>query len=174
MARRNSRFPGVTLYNPDLTEIQEDVEIGRGTRIGSFTLIHSGARIGDDCTVGSHCNICDCRVGDRVSIQTACHITRGVIIEDDVFIGPGVVTLNDMLNGTDLQYPRIKRGAKIGGGSTILPGVTVGEGAIVGAGSLVTRDVLPGETVFGNPARRVTPSRKKPASASTGMTTKIR
>lgn len=168
MAQLNSRFPGVTIYNPDRTEIQQDVEIGRGSRIGSFTLIHRGARIGENCTIGSHCNICDCRIGDRVSIQTACHITRGVLIEDDVFIGPGVVTLNDMLTGTGLLYPRINRGAKIGGRSIILPGITIGEGAIVGAGSLVTRDVLPGETVFGNPARRVSIV-KKHSSAATEM-----
>lgn len=147
------RFPKVRFYNPVLTEVQEDVCIGSGTRVGSFSLIHGGARIGEGCTIGSHCNICDCKIGDRVSIQTACHITRGVVVEDDVFIGPRVVTLNDKLKGDPMAYPRICRGAKIGGGSVLLPGVTVGEYAIVGAGSVVTRDVPAGAVVKGNPAR---------------------
>jgi UDP-2-acetamido-3-amino-2,3-dideoxy-glucuronate N-acetyltransferase len=148
-------FPDVKFYNPNLTEVQENVSIGRGTRVGSFTLIQSGARIGIDTTVGSHCNICDCRIGDRVSIQTFCHITRGVVIEDDVFIGPGLITLNDKLNGEDLLFPRVCRGARIGGACVILPGVVIGEGALVGAGSVVVRDVAPGEIVIGNPVRRV-------------------
>ncbi|MBI5894876.1 MAG: N-acetyltransferase [Desulfobacterales bacterium] len=147
------RFPDVLFYNPSLTEVQADVLIGKGTRIGSFTLLHKGARIGEGCTIGSHCNICDCTIGRQVSIQTACHITRGVVIEDFVFIGPGVVTLNDKFTGTGLAYPRICKGAKVGGGSVILPGVVIGENAIVGSGSVVTRDVPAGSTVVGNPAR---------------------
>lgn len=149
------RYPFVRFYNPALTEIQQDVSIGKDSRVGSMTLIHQGAVIGSGTTIGSHCNICNCMIGDRVSIQTACHITRGVVIEDDVFIGPRVVTLNDKLTGGELTYPRICRGAKVGGGSVILPGVTIGENAIVGAGSVVTRDVPAGITVVGNPARAI-------------------
>jgi UDP-2-acetamido-3-amino-2,3-dideoxy-glucuronate N-acetyltransferase len=147
------RFPSVKFYNEILTEVQDDVVIGSDTRVGSMTLIHSGASIGSGCTIGSHCNICTCHIGDRVSIQTACHITRGVVVEDDVFIGPGVITLNDKLTGGAMAYPRIRKGAKIGGGSVILPGVVIGENAIVGSGSVVTRDVPDGVTVYGNPAR---------------------
>jgi acetyltransferase-like isoleucine patch superfamily enzyme len=160
MNRFDQRFPDVRFYNAVLTEVQDGVRIGGGTRVGSFTLIHQGAAIGKSCTIGSHCNICDCSIGDRVSIQTACHITRGVVIEDDVFIGPGVVTLNDKLTGGAMTYPRICRGAKVGGGSVILPGVTIGERAVIGAGSVVTRDVPSGATVVGNPARQ----RLRPAS----------
>ncbi|MBD9513116.1 acyltransferase [Pseudomonas sp. LABIM340] len=153
MHELEQRFPEVRFYNPPLTEVQDNVEIGPQSRVGSMTLIHSGARIGAGVTIGSHCNICDCRIGERVSIQTACHITRGVVIEDDVFIGPHVVTLNDKLKGGPMVYPRICRGARIGGGSVILPGVTIGENAVVGAGSVVTKDVPAGATVIGNPAR---------------------
>lgn len=149
------RYPGVHFYNPALTEVQNKVRIGKGTRVGSFTLIHQGAVIGEDVTIGSHCNICDCSIGDRSSIQTACHITRGVVIEEDVFIGPGVVTLNDKLCGESMAYPRICKGAKVGGGSVILPGVTIGANALVGAGSVVSREVDEGAVVVGNPARLV-------------------
>ena len=147
------RYPNVLFYNPRLVEVQENVLIGDRTRIGSFTLLHAGATIGDRCTIGSHCNICCCEIGHNVSIQTGCHITRGVTIGDNVFIGPGVVTLNDNLNGDELRFPTIMQGARIGGGSVILPGVTIGKGALVGAGSVVTRDVANGGVVVGNPAR---------------------
>lgn len=156
-----NRFPEVRFYNPALTEVQDKVTIGAGTRVGSMTVIHEGAKVGSSSTIGSHCNICACQIGDRVSIQTACHITRGVVIEDDVFIGPHVVTLNDKLTGNKMTFPRICRGAKVGGGSVILPGVTIGEYATVGAGSVVTRDVPPGATVIGNPARVHSPKPSK-------------
>ena len=153
MSHLSSRYPEVRFYNPNLTEVQEDVAIGPGTRVGSFTLVHAGAIIGADCTIGSHCNICHCEIGANVSIQTACHITRGTRIEDDVFIGPGVLTLNDTLMGNELRAPLIMRGARIGGGSLILPGIVIGENAFVGAGSVVTRDIARGTVSFGNPAR---------------------
>ncbi len=127
--------------------------IGPGTRVGAFALIHAGAEIGEGCTIGSHCNIHRARLGARVSIQTGCHITRGVVIEDDVFVGPGVITLNDRQMDGQFSFPTICRGARIGGGSVILPGVHVGAGAVVGAGSVVTRDVPESATVLGNPAR---------------------
>jgi acetyltransferase-like isoleucine patch superfamily enzyme len=152
------RFPGVRFYNAPLTEVQDGVVIGPGSRVGTFALLHTGARIGADCTIGSHSNICDSEIGDRVSIQTACHITRGVVIEDDVFVGPGVITLNDKLLGGPLTPPRICAGAKVGGGSVVLPGVTIGAGAVIGAGSVVTRDVPPGAVVTGQPARVRMPS----------------
>ena len=147
------RFPEVQFYNPALTEVQDDVAIGPGSRVGSMTLIHAQARVGSGVTIGSHCNICACTIGDNVSIQTGCHITRGVVVEDDVFIGPHVVTLNDKLKGGPLTFPHIEKGAKIGGGSRILPGVRIGAGAIVGAGSVVAGDVPAGALVMGNPAR---------------------
>lgn len=124
-------------------------EIGDGSKIGSFVEIQKGARVGRNCKVSSHTFICE-----------------GVTIEDEVFIGHGVIFIND-------KYPRatrpdgvmqadvdwevvpttVKHGASIGSGATILCGLTIGEHAIVGAGALVTKDVPAGETVAGNPAR---------------------
>jgi UDP-2-acetamido-3-amino-2,3-dideoxy-glucuronate N-acetyltransferase len=153
MPTLDERFPDVRFYSPTLVEVQDDVAIGPGSRVGAFTLIHAGARIGSRCTIGSHCNIHRATIGNGVSIQTGCHITRGVVLEDDVFVGPGVVTLNDKHMGGELSFPRIGRGARVGGGSVVLPGVRIGSGAVVGAGSVVTRDVPDGATVFGSPAR---------------------
>jgi UDP-2-acetamido-3-amino-2,3-dideoxy-glucuronate N-acetyltransferase len=148
------RFPDVLFHNPFLTEVQDDVTIGAGSRVGSFTLIHKGARIGRNCTIGSHCNICRCQIGDNVSIQTGCHITNGVVIEDNVFIGPGVITLNDpLVPGKPLMAPAVRQGAKIGGGSILLPGVAVGRKVIVGSGGIVVKDVPDGQTVIGYSVR---------------------
>ena len=124
-------------------------EIGDGSKIGSFVEIQKGARVGRNCKISSHTFICE-----------------GVTIEDEVFIGHGVIFVND-------KYPRatspggalqsyadwkvvptvVKRGASIGSGVTILCGVTIGEGALVGAGAVVTDDVPAKATVAGNPAR---------------------
>jgi len=124
-------------------------EIGAGTKIGSFVEIQKGAVVGRNCKVSSHTFICE-----------------GVIIEDNVFIGHGVIFIND-------KYPRatnadgslqseadwkvvetiVGRGASVGSGATILCGVKIGERAVVGAGAVVTRDVPAGTSVAGNPAR---------------------
>jgi UDP-2-acetamido-3-amino-2,3-dideoxy-glucuronate N-acetyltransferase len=154
LSELKKRFPEVLFYNPNMTEVQEDVVIGENTRVGSFTLIHAGVRIGAGCTIGSHCNICLSQIGHQVSIQTGCHITRGVVIEDEVFIGPGVITLNDpLVPDRPMKAPTIRKGARIGGGSVLLPSVVIGRGVTIGAGSIVTKDVPDGLTIIGNPAR---------------------
>jgi acetyltransferase-like isoleucine patch superfamily enzyme len=143
--------------------IHEDVLIGEGTRLGNFVFIRSNTEIGSDCTIGSYVDIeGDVTIGDRVSLQSGCYMTRGVVIADDVFCGPRVITMNDkkMTYGRpSLKFeraaPRILRGARIGGGTALLPGVTVGENAFIGAGSVVTRDVPDRAIVLGNPARQV-------------------
>lgn len=123
--------------------------IGDHTRIGCFVEIQRGATIGARCKVSSHSFICE-----------------GVTIEDEVFIGHGVIFTNDRSpravtpHGTPqevgdwtCQSTIVKRGASIGSGATILSGIVIGENAMVGAGSVVTRNVLPNTTVAGNPAR---------------------
>lgn len=123
--------------------------IGDGSKIGTFVEIQKGVRVGANCKISSHTFICE-----------------GVTIEDAVFIGHGVIFINDL-------YPRavteegaiqtekdwtcvptiIRKGASIGSGCTILGGLTIGERSIVGAGSVVTHDVPPETIVAGNPAR---------------------
>jgi UDP-2-acetamido-3-amino-2,3-dideoxy-glucuronate N-acetyltransferase len=140
--------------------IAESARIGEHTRVGNFVFIRDDTVIGHHCVIGSYVDIeGNVRIGDFVSLQSGCYLTRGVIIEDEVFCGPRVVTLNDkpisyrraVLTFTPAP-PRVLRAARIGGGSVLCPGVTIGENALVGAGSVVTRDVPDRAIVAGNPA----------------------
>jgi UDP-2-acetamido-3-amino-2,3-dideoxy-glucuronate N-acetyltransferase len=141
--------------------ISDDARIGTGTRIGNFVFIRSNTVIGDGCLIGSYVDIeGDVTIGNFVSLQSGCYLTRGVIIEDEVFCGPRIVTLNDKqicYRRPSLEFqrraPRILRAARVGGGSTLCPGVTIGENALVAAGSVVVHDVPDGTIVAGNPAR---------------------
>lgn len=146
--------------------IAPDVKLGRDVKIYAFVNLY-GCEIGDESKIGAFVEIqkgvC---IGRRVKVSSHTFICEGVTIEDEVFVGHGVMFIND-------KYPRaanadgalqteadwsvtptlIKRGASIGSNATILCGVTIGERAIVGAGSVVTRDVLPDTIVAGVPAR---------------------
>lgn len=139
------------------------VEIGPGTRLGNFVFIRSATRIGRECVIGSFVDIeGEVVIGDHVSLQSGCYLTRGVVVEDEVFCGPRIITMNDKrmsYRRPALAFvrsaPRILRAARVGGGAVLLPGVTVGENALVGAGSVITRDVPARAIVVGNPARVV-------------------
>jgi acetyltransferase-like isoleucine patch superfamily enzyme len=100
------------------------------------------------------------RVGARVLIQTGVYVTGGAVVEDDVFLGPGVLTTNDNAmgrhpRGERLQGPALRRACRVGSGAVLLPGIEIGEEAFVAAGSLVTRAVAAREVVMGVPARVV-------------------
>ena len=118
----------VVIHHPELVNLY-GCEIGDDSRIGPFVEIQAGARVGRRCKISSHAFLC-----------------AGVTLEDDVFIGHGVMFVNDRhpcADSTDwqLELVLVKRGASIGSGAVILCGVTIGEGAMVGAGAVVTRDV---------------------------------
>ncbi len=143
--------------------IADDALIGTGTRIGNFVLIRDATIVGKSCVIGSYVDIeGEVQIGDFVSLQSGCYITRGVIIERDAFCGPRIMTMNDRNichQRASLQFkrqaPRILRAARIGGGAVLCPAITVGENAFVAAGSVVTRDVPDGVIVMGNPAEIV-------------------
>ncbi|MBW3559362.1 MAG: N-acetyltransferase [Proteobacteria bacterium] len=139
----------------------QSAAIGVGTRVWQYVVVLSGARIGSNCNICSHCFIeNDVVIGDRVTVKCGNYIWDGVRLEDDVFVGPNVTFTNDnrprsRVRPAAFETTVIKRGASLGGGSVILPGIIVGEGAMVGAGAVVTRDVPAGVTVVGNPAREL-------------------
>lgn len=139
--------PGVHIFQPDLVNLY-GCSIGAETRIGAFVEIQRGALVGARCKIQSHSFIC-----------------AGVTLEDEVFVGHGVMFINDRLpratsggrlqgeDNWELVPTLVRRGASLGSGAVILCGVTIGAGALVGAGAVVTRDVPPGAVVTGVPAR---------------------
>jgi acetyltransferase-like isoleucine patch superfamily enzyme len=122
-------------------------------------VILPGAKIGTECNICSHVFIENkVEVGDRVTVKSGVQLWDGIEIEDDVFIGPNVSFCNDRYPKSrnkdfTLEKTIVRKGASIGSGAVILPGVKIGENAIVGAGAVVTKDVPPGQKVIGNPAR---------------------
>ncbi|MCX8022627.1 MAG: N-acetyltransferase [Syntrophorhabdaceae bacterium] len=146
--------------------ISDDVKLGKNVKLSKFINLY-GCTIGDNTKIGAFVEVQkNARIGKNCKISSHTFICEGVTIEDNVFIGHGVIFIND-------PYPRatnekgelqteadwkvmpilVKKGASIGSGATILCNVTIGENAIIGAGSLVTKDVPPNVIVAGNPAR---------------------
>jgi acetyltransferase-like isoleucine patch superfamily enzyme len=145
-------------FNISENAIIKDAKIGERTKVWNFANVY-GCTIGDDCMIGSHVEIqSDVTIGNACRIQSHSLICSLVTIEDNVFIGHGVMTINDVNppsgDSSKWKPTLIKKGAVIGSNATIFP-VTIGENAIVGAGSVVTKDVPAGCTVVGNPARIV-------------------
>jgi len=152
------------------------VKKGRGVQLSKFINLY-GCEIGDETKIGAFVEIQkNAVVGRRCKISSHTFICEGVTVEDDVFVGHGVMFIND-------RHPRatadgrlqteadwtvvptvVRRGASIGSGAAILCGVTIGERAMIGAGAVVTRDVAPGETVAGVPARRLASARQGQAT----------
>jgi UDP-2-acetamido-3-amino-2,3-dideoxy-glucuronate N-acetyltransferase len=144
----------------------EDVDFGEGVIVQSFTNLY-GCRIGDETRIGPFVEIQrGAVIGARCKVQSHTFICDGVSIEDDVFVGHGVLFVNDnrpratnsrgeVQGESDWTLLRtvVAKGASLGSGAVILGGVSIGAEATVGAGAVVTRDVDPGETVAGNPAR---------------------
>lgn len=150
----------------DYQSIAADVKLGTNVRLSKFINLY-GCEVGDESRIGAFVEIQkNASIGKRCKISSHSFICEGVTIEDNVFIGHGVMFVNDSYpratrsDGTpqsedDWKVERtlIKKGASIGSGATILPNTTIGENAIVGAGSVVTKDVPPNCIVAGSPAR---------------------
>ncbi len=146
--------------------IAPDVKLGRDVKLSKFINLY-GCAIGDESKIGAFVEIQkNASVGKRCKISSHTFICEGVTIEDNVFIGHGVMFINDsypratsaegkLQTEADWKVERtvIKKGASIGSGATILASVSIGENAIVGAGSVVTKDVSPNTIVAGNPAK---------------------
>jgi UDP-2-acetamido-3-amino-2,3-dideoxy-glucuronate N-acetyltransferase len=156
-APRTAQMPKDYFLHP-LADCQSET-IGSNTKIWQFSIVLPGAIIGKNCNINSHCFIeNDVIIGDNVTIKCGCYIWNGLVIEDDVFIGPNTTFTNDRTPRSKV-YPEnfltttIKRGASIGGGCVILPGLTIGKSAMIGAGAVVTKNVPDHAVVYGDAAR---------------------
>ncbi|HEY7018170.1 MAG TPA: acyltransferase [Gaiellaceae bacterium] len=139
-----------------------------GTTVGERVIVGDQACVRERCTLGDDVVIGrgslvenDTSVGARTRIQAHAYVTAYSLLEDDVFIAPCVITTNDNFMGRTekrlelMKGPTVRRGARVGGGAVLLPGIEVGEEAFVGAGAVVIKDVPPRAVVVGSPARQI-------------------
>lgn len=165
---------------PQFNPIHPGAWFGDGVKVMHYVVIEDRCRLDDGCFVGNHVMIReDCqfgkrcvighgvvfevhgRFGNHVTINAQCHMTQGIVVGDEVFFGPGVITMNtrNICYGRRIPKvyspPIIGYGVRIGAGAKILPGVKIGDNSLVAAGSIVTRDVSAGIIVMGCPARPV-------------------
>jgi acetyltransferase-like isoleucine patch superfamily enzyme len=147
-------------FKHHMAVVEEGVVVGRRTRIWAFAHVLTGVTIGEDCNVCDHTFIEGrVRIGNRVTIKCGVSLWDGVVVQDDVFIGPNVVFTNDKRPRSRVrppEYPEIilKEGCSLGANATILPGLTIGRWAMIGAGAVITRDVPDYAMVVGTPGRR--------------------
>lgn len=150
-------------------DVSESAEIGRGCTIWNQVQVREQARLGTNVIVGKNVYIgCNVKIGNNVKIQNNTSIYQGVTLEDGVFVGPHVCFTNDRypratdMNGklkTDMDWTiektLVRKGASIGAGTIVLPGLTIGRYSMIGAGSLITKDVPDYALVIGTPARQI-------------------
>jgi UDP-2-acetamido-3-amino-2,3-dideoxy-glucuronate N-acetyltransferase len=151
-----------SIYVNDYAVVDDNVEIGEGTKIWHFSHVQSGAKIGSSCVLGQNVNVGNnVTIGNHVKIQNNVSVYEGVTLEDYVFCGPSMVFTN-ILNPRS-KYPQVgsqyyiktlvKEGASLGANCTIVCGNTIGRFAMVGAGAVVTKDVPDYALVVGSPAK---------------------
>jgi UDP-2-acetamido-3-amino-2,3-dideoxy-glucuronate N-acetyltransferase len=154
----------MSFFKHESAYIDENVEIGDGTKVWHFSHIQSGAKIGSACVLGQNVNIGpNVVIGNNVKIQNNVSVYEGVTLEDFVFCGPSMVFTNILYPRS--KYPQaeskyyiktlVKCGASLGANSTIICGVTIGKFAFIGAGAVITKDVPDFALMAGNPARRI-------------------
>lgn len=170
--------PGVLIgYRPGRRVDDLTLRLGPRAHLRSGTVIYAGSTIGADLqtghhviireqnTLGDHVQIWNnttidygCRIGNRVKIHTNCYLAQYTVLEDDVFLAPGVTIANDLhpncaYSAECMHGPTLKRGVQVGVNVTIVPMVTIGEHSLIGSGTVVTRDIPPYSLVVGNPGR---------------------
>ena len=144
-----------------LADVQSDL-IGKGTRIWQFSVVLKGSRIGNDCNICANTFIeSDVVIGNNVTVKCGVQLWDGLRVGNNVFIGANTTFCNDKHpksgNRTfECLQTIIEDDVSIGANVTILPGLKLGRGCVIGAGSVVTKDVPPGVTVVGNPAKEIT------------------
>jgi len=140
--------------------IDEGASIGEGSKIWHFSHVMSGSTVGAKCNLGQNVVVMPgVKLGINVKVQNNVSIYTGVTCEDDVFLGPSMVFTNvinprsAIVRKEEYKPTLVKKGASIGANATIVCGITIGEFAFVGAGAVITKDVLPYQLVYGNPAK---------------------
>jgi UDP-2-acetamido-3-amino-2,3-dideoxy-glucuronate N-acetyltransferase len=150
-------------------EVSEQAQVGDGTQVWHHTQVRERARIGCNCILGKGVYVdCDVQIGDNCKLQNGACVYHGTTLEDGVFVGPGAVLTNDRLprainpdgslktdDDWEVGHILVRRGASLGAGSIVLPGITIGQFALIGAGAVVTRSVPDHGLVVGNPARLI-------------------
>lgn len=163
-------------YKPSRPVKKLTLNIGKNALIRSGTIVYLGSRIGDGFETGHNVIVREensigngvriwsnttldyrCKIGNNVKIHSNCYISQLTIIEDDVFLAPGVMTANEKhptgaFGEGNVEGPLIKRGSRLGMGSIIMPGLTIGEGAVIGAGAVVTKSIAKNSIAYGVPA----------------------
>jgi UDP-2-acetamido-3-amino-2,3-dideoxy-glucuronate N-acetyltransferase len=149
-------------FSHETAIVDDEVNIGDGTKIWHFSHILSGTTIGKNCSFGQNCVVGgNVKVGNGVKVQNNVSIYEGVEIEDDVFLGPSMVFTN-VINPRafirrkeEFKTTLLKKGCSIGANTTIVCGVTIGEYALIGSGAVVNRAVKPYALMVGIPARQI-------------------
>ena len=141
--------------------IDENCEIGEGTKIWHFSHIMSGSKIGKRCNIGQNVVVSpQVILGDNVKVQNNVSIYTGIVCEDDVFLGPSMVFTNvinprsAIIRKEEYRRTIVRKGASIGANATVICGNEIGEYAMIGAGAVITKEVPPYALVYGNPARQ--------------------